>query len=107
MEDTERQKYLQLITRKLVCLTAACMMVLLTIFYVINLEKADRTYLVIDVFLSGLIGGFVSIQQRLPKIGLIELRELSNSWLSILLIPINGGIFAIVLMLMFLSGILK
>jgi hypothetical protein len=54
-----------------------------------------------------LVGGFVSVQQRLPTIGLEELGELSRSWLSILLIPINGGVFAIVLMLMFLSGILE
>jgi hypothetical protein len=55
------------------------------------------------------MGGFVSIQQRLPTIGLSELGELFNSWLTILLIPINGGIFAFVLMLMlmFISGILE
>ncbi len=107
MEESERQKYLQLVTRKLVSLTAASMLILLIIFYVVELVSLERTYLVSYVFLAGLIGGFVSIQQRLPTIGLTELRELSNSWLSILLIPINGGIFAIVLMLMFLSGILE
>jgi hypothetical protein len=106
MEDTERQKYLQLITRKLVFLTAGCMILLFIIFYII-IPRGERTYLVIYVFLAGLIGGFLSIQQRMPSIGLNELRELSNSWSSILLIPINGGIFAIVLMLMFLSGILQ
>jgi len=107
MEESERQKYLQLVTRKLVSLTAASMFILVIIFYVVELADLKRTYLVSYVFLAGLIGGFVSIQQRLPTIGLTELRELSNSWLSILLIPINGGIFAIVLMLMFLSGILE
>ncbi len=107
MEETDRQKFLQIVTRKLVSLTAGCMIALLIIFYIIELKNLERTYLVSYVFLAGLIGGFVSIQQRLPTIGLSELRELSNSWLSILLIPINGGIFAIVLMLMFLSGIIE
>lgn len=107
MDEAERQKYLQIVTRKLVGLTAGCMVILLIIFYVINLGELERTYLVAYVFLTGLIGGFVSMQQRLPAIGLNELRQLSDSWLSILLIPINGGIFAIVLMLMFLSGIIE
>lgn len=107
MEESERQKCLQLVTRKLVSLTAATVVVLVIIFYAVKLADLERTYLVSYVFLSGLMGGFVSIQQRLPTIELSELRELSNSWLSILLIPINGGIFAFVLMLMFVSGILE
>lgn len=107
MEQDDRQKYLQTVTRKLVALTGGCLIVLFIIFYVIKLQELDRTYLVIYVFLTGLIGGFVSMQQRLPSIELNELRELSRSWLSILLIPINGGIFSIVLLLMFLSGIIE
>ncbi|MBD3647188.1 MAG: hypothetical protein HUJ31_06975 [Pseudomonadales bacterium] len=107
MEESERQQYLQIVTRKLVGLTATCVFILVIVFYVIELSDLNRTYLVAYVFLGGLIGGFVSIQQRLPNIGLSELRELSGSWLSILLIPINGGIFALVLMLIFLSGILE
>jgi hypothetical protein len=107
MQEMDRQRYLQIVTRKLVSLTAGCMFLLLVVFYIIELRDLERTYLVAYVFLAGLIGGFVSIQQRLPTIGLNELRELSNSWLSILLIPINGGIFALVLMLMFLAGILE
>jgi hypothetical protein len=107
MEESERQKYLQLITKKLVILTAGCLVLLFIFFYIIKLNGGERTYLVLNVFTAGLIGGFLSIQQRMPSIGLNELQELSRSWSSILLIPINGGIFAIVLMLMFLSGILE
>jgi len=107
MEDTGRQKCLQLITRKLVWLTAGCLIILFVVFYFVPLEKSSRTFLAGLVFVAGLIGGFVSIQQRLPTIGLKELQELSSSWLSILLIPINGGIFAVVLMLIFVSGILE
>ena len=108
MEKSERQKHLQRITQKLTWLTAISLFLLVITFYVIlPIFKPDRTFLVTYVFMAGLIGGFVSIQQRLPGIGLDELSELSNSWLSILLIPVNGGIFAIVLMLMFLSEILK
>ena len=107
MEQDDRQRYLQIITRKLVFLTVGCLLVLVIIFYIIKPEVFDRTYLVAYVFLTGLIGGFVSMQQRLPSIHLNELIELSKSWLSILLIPINGGIFSIVLLLIFLSGIIE
>jgi hypothetical protein len=57
MNDTDRQKYLQLVTRKLVSLTATCMLILLIIFYVIKLNELEKTYLVSYVFLAGLIGG--------------------------------------------------
>ena len=107
-EAQERQRHLQTVTRKLVSLTGGCIFALLIYFYVIiNIAAPQQTYLVVVVFTAGLIGGFVSIQQRLPKIGLGELRELSMSWLSILLIPFNGGIFALVLMLLFISGIVE
>lgn len=107
MEEQNRQKYLQIVTRKLVSLTAGCLLIFVIIFYVVQFGGLDQTYLVLYVFLSGLIGGFVSIQQRLPSIGLNELKELSSSWLSILLIPINGGIFSLILLLMFVSGIIE
>jgi hypothetical protein len=101
-----RQLYLIKITKRLVALTAAALGVIAALGYLGHFLQA-RTYLGLYVFTAGLIGGFVSIQQRLPKIGLDELRELSGSWLSAVLIPINGGIFAIVLHLMFLGEILQ
>lgn len=107
MSEVQRQKCLQSVTRKLVVVTAGCLVFLAIFFYAVNPSEAKRTYLVSYVFMAGLIGGFVSIQQRLPSLGLDELRELSNSWFSILLIPINGGVFALVLMILFLSGILE
>jgi len=107
MSEVQRQKCLQTVTRKLVVVMAGCLVFLAIFFYAVNHSAAERTYLVSYVFMAGLMGGFVSIQQRLPSLGLDELRELSNSWFSILLIPINGGVFALVLMILFLSGILE
>ena len=104
--DMERQKYLQRATRKLVTLTGGSSILLFIIFYVVRLSESGRSYLVLYVFLSGLIGSFISVQQRLPEIDLIGLKELANSWFSIFLIPINGGLFAMALMLLFLSGII-
>ncbi len=107
MDEDGRQAYLQKITRTLVIFTGACLGVLLVTFYLIlPVFNPNRTYLVSIVFMAGLIGGFVSIQQRLPKIEMKELKSLSGSLSSILLIPVNGGIFAVVLMIMFLSEIM-
>lgn len=105
-QDLERQKYLQLATRKLVSLSGGSAILLAVIFYVVRLSESGRSYLVLYVFLAGLIGGFISVQQRLPEIDSIGLKELADSWFSIFLIPINGGIFALVLMMLFLSGII-
>lgn len=109
----ERQKLLIVVTKKLFALTVICLTGLSLLMYCLNFgtggtEGTDkRTYMIIYVFIAGLIGGFVSIQQRLPKTDTIELRELSQSWSSLLLIPVNGGIFAIVLHILFISGIIE
>jgi|WetSurMetagenome_2_1015567.scaffolds.fasta_scaffold486744_2 hypothetical protein len=108
-DDEERQKYLQLISKKLVYLILTCLIIFFILHYGINLITTtnSHTFLSLYIFLAGLVGGFISIQQRLPKIRLTELRELSKSWISILLIPVNGGVFAIVLAVMIISGILQ
>ncbi|MGB3472774.1 MAG: hypothetical protein WBA51_18305 [Erythrobacter sp.] len=57
------------------------------------------------VFSTGIIGGFVSIQQRVKNISDEELVLISGSWFQILLIPIFGAIFALVLYCIFLTQI--
>ncbi|MCI5130629.1 MAG: hypothetical protein D3904_03705 [Candidatus Electrothrix sp. EH2] len=105
MHNDERQKYLQTVTRKLVIFTLISVIILSVGAY--TARNGERTFLVLIVFMLGLLGGFVSIQQRLPSIEADELKLLSDSWHSILMIPVNGGIFAVVLMLMFLSGLIE
>ena len=109
MSAIERQKHLQQITLRLIIFTCTVLIVIavgLYIFYQ-TVDENRHSYLVLLVFASGLLGGFVSIQQRLPKINLDELKVLSSSWFSITLIPINGGIFALVLMVMFIGKIIQ
>jgi hypothetical protein len=57
--------------------------------------------------ICGLVGGFVSIQQRLRKLDEEDLTMLSESWSAVLLIPIYGAIFSQVLYLIFLAGLLQ
>ena len=59
------------------------------------------------VMQCGFIGGFVSIEQRLKNADENELSRLSGSWFSLILVPIFGGIFALVLYMMFLAGIIE
>jgi hypothetical protein len=58
-------------------------------------------------FECGIIGGFVSIQQRLKRVSDEELTYLSQSWTAILVVPVFGGVFALVLYILFLAGIVE
>lgn len=119
--NVERQERLQNVTKKLVIFTFVIVSFIAIMLYnpfgiVTTIgswfgakttpDETKHSFLVLLVFIAGLLGGFVSIQQRLPNIELEELKVLSNSWFSIALIPINGGIFALALMLMFIGNII-
>jgi hypothetical protein len=58
-------------------------------------------------FGAGVLGGFVSIQQRLKGVSDPELFHLAYSWVNVLFVPLFGGIFALVLYLLLLSGMLQ
>ena len=109
VDNVERQRHLNRVTRMLVLLTGLGLGVIAIALYklVADANQPERTYLMLYVFAAGLMGGFVSLQQRLPGLTLGELRELSQSWFSVLMVPINGGVFAIVLHLMFTAGLLE
>jgi hypothetical protein len=103
MTRTER---LLTITKRLVIMTTFALLVVLVIFGA-TLLQGNRFMVSWACFGCGLLGGFVSIQQRLKKFGDEELELLSQSWFQILLIPVYGGIFALVLYLAFLSNIVQ
>jgi hypothetical protein len=103
MSKTEK---LMTITRRLIILTSVGLLSVATIFG-ITLFRGDRFMVSWACFGCGLVGGFVSIQQRVKNFGDEELELLSQSWYQILLIPVYGGIFALVLYLAFLSRIVE
>ncbi len=94
------------ITRRLIVMTAIALFFVVGIF-AMTLLRGDRFMTSWACFGCGLLGGFVSIQQRLKKFGDDELDLLSQSWFQILLIPVYGGLFALVLYICFLSGIVE
>lgn len=103
-----RQELLLKLTKKLIICTALSLITVLAFFFVFYQQaNSEQSFLTLIVFATGLVGGFVSIQQRIHKINDQELNYLSNSWSNILLIPVYGGIFALVLHIAFLAEIIS
>ncbi|MCB9666188.1 MAG: hypothetical protein H6732_18915 [Alphaproteobacteria bacterium] len=103
MDHLERRRRVLVITRRLILLATVSLFLVMGSFSV-AFSWYDRLMLSWVAFECGILGGFVSIQQRLKDIDDDELFLISESWFSILLIPIYGGIFALVLYVVFLSG---
>ncbi len=104
MED-QHTKQLLIISKRLLVF-AALSLVVTSIIFGVTFFLEERLMMSWLVFECGIIGGFVSIQQRLKQIDPKELKLLSESWATILVIPIYGGIFSLVLYSLFLSGII-
>jgi hypothetical protein len=103
---TSRTEKLHTVTKRLIVMTACALLVVVSIFG-FTLFLHGRLMVSWVCFGCGLLGGFVSIQQRLKRLGDEELELLSRSWFQILLIPVYGGIFSLVLYVGFLSEIIK
>ncbi|SEL13112.1 hypothetical protein [Halomonas daqiaonensis] len=102
----ERIRHIHAITKRLIVMTTVAVAVLGGVF-ALTFFFNQRFLVTWAVPLCGIIGGFVSIQQRLNKVADEELALLNASWFQILLVPIFGGVFALVLYLVFLSGIVS
>ena len=59
------------------------------------------------VMLCGIVGGFVGIQRRLRELTIDDLKLLADSRIFLILAPLVGGVLAIVLYVIFLSGLLQ
>lgn len=103
--EEQRTKRLLIISKRLL-IFAALSLVMTSIIFGLTFFLRERLMISWLVFECGIIGGFVSVQQRLNQIGSEELELLSESWATILVIPIYGGIFSLVLYSLFLSGII-
>jgi len=67
---------------------------------------------VLTVMLAGIVGGCISMLQRIqstPSDGdaLFNLAALTSGWRGIMLAPVYGGVFAFILFVLFASGVLK
>jgi hypothetical protein len=101
-----RTERLLIVSKRLV-IFAALSLLATTVVFASTFMFYERLMISWLSFECGIIGGFVSIQQRLRKINDDELSLLSHSWAMILVIPIYGGIFALVLYVLFISGLVE
>ena len=60
----------------------------------------------VAVLFVGFVGGFVGLQRRLKTLPPEDLTLLANSWVCIALSPIAGAILAVLVYLLFCSGLL-
>lgn len=97
---------LHTVTRRLILMTATALAAVVAVFG-LTLFWQQRFMVSWVCFGCGLLGGFVSIQQRLKKLSDDDLALLSQSWFQILLVPVYGGIFSLVLYVALLSEIIK
>lgn len=109
------------LTKKAVIVTsAAVVLIALAIalnvggtFWIPGVEQYSSVVVtVLTVALAGIVGGCVSMLQRIqaaPADGdaLFNLAALTNGWRGILLSPLYGGIFACLLFILFAGGILN
>jgi hypothetical protein len=92
--------------KKLLLLPVIALAVLAAMF-LLTMSGAINVFMVTyAVFTCGVIGGFVSIQQRMNKMRRPEIAALSASWFRVLLMPLYGGIFALVFYALCFSGII-
>ena len=105
VKTIQRMQNIHVLTRRLILLTAGSLLSFTALFGFV-LFFNQRLMISWVVFICGIIGGFVSIQQRLKNIKDEEIQLLCESWFQILLIPIFGAIFSLILYCVFLSGLI-
>jgi hypothetical protein len=101
----DRSRRILIVSKRLLTFTVATLILTVALFIVAFLFK--RFPVSWFCFECGILGGFVSIQQRLKKVEDEELEYLCQSWIAILMNPIFGGLFSLVLYVLFLSGIIE
>ena len=102
----DRIANIHILTKRLIVMTALAVLLFSCVFG-LTFYFSHRFMMTWAGFMCGIIGGFVSIQQRIKTVSDEELVLLTQSWFQVLLIPIFGGVFAVLLYCIFLSGMIS
>jgi hypothetical protein len=81
------------------------------IYYRAGGDLSLQVPLLAVVIAFGMLGGFISLQQRIqsvPSTGdpIVNIADLANSQFSLYLAPISGAVFAVLLYIIFIGGLL-
>jgi hypothetical protein len=92
--------------------TLAAALVGLFVYIFVHRQDGATIATVWVVFFSGQMGGFLSVQHRLQKLDggdpLFRELQLSSGWFSVVVVaPIVGSFFAVLLYFLFVAGLLK
>lgn len=96
---------MQVISKRLLAALGILLVVVLLLMVVSMLFKGAAIISLITV-LVGAIGGFVGLQRRLKQLSDEDIELLASSHLYSFLAPLVGGILALLLYVLFLSGLL-
>ena len=107
-----RERLRKSLTINCIALILLCAVALGGILVWCGLHNADFLAMLSCVLYAGIVGGFVSSQRRMQNIPsegdpLISVFGLDNAGYYLWLSPLLGAIFAVILALMFVAGLLK
>jgi len=102
---TTKSRHIQVISKRLLVALSLLLVVVLLLLVVSILYKRAAIISLFTV-LVGAIGGFVGLQSRLKQLPDEDIELLASSHLYSFLAPLVGGILALLLYVLFLSGLL-
>jgi len=101
----EKLRMIRTVSNRLVTALAILLCIIIAGSYCVMLFHLKPFALAI--FTVGVVGGFVGLQRRLKSMSNDDLTLLANSWVFVCLSPLAGGILAVVIYILFISGMLK
>ena len=104
MSNENSVRLLIIVTRRLFLTLLILFSIALAVAFLI---PESRYVVPVVVIASGLIGGFVGLQRRLKDLTITDLELIANSWIYTCLSPLVGGVLALLLYVLFLSGLLS
>lgn len=99
----EHQEYFNTISRRLFWLS---IVVVVCVIAIIVFAKYFFALIILS-FLCGVGGSLMSIQTRLGRLETYRLRTLASSTVASILPALHGGLFAVILYVLFITGILQ
>lgn len=106
VESDDAVALVRLVTRRLFIAVAALLGFVLLASLAAALTPLPGGVAIL-ILATGGLGGFVSIQRRLKQLTLGDLRLFADSWVYTLLSPLVGAVLALLLYLIFVSGLVQ